>query len=102
MNDDLKRNLTSSTTWIRLAYIVLFAVIFSIVGMVLAVSAVVQFFVTLFKGAPDTKLREFGVTLGVYAQQIVQFQTFNTNDPPFPFAPWPDDRAADGEVQPTG
>ena len=38
MNDDLKRNLTSSTTWIRLAYIVLFAVIFSIVEMVLAVS----------------------------------------------------------------
>jgi hypothetical protein len=44
---------------------------------------------TLFTGATNARLREFGQSLAVFIYQIVLFVTFNSDERPFPFGPWP-------------
>ena len=100
MSEELKDNLTSGATWGRLLYMILFALVFNIAELVLGLVAIVQFLFRLITGAPDERLRQFGVSLGAYLRQIVLFQTFASEDRPFPFAPWPeaDDFAGHGQV----
>ncbi|MCH8214861.1 MAG: DUF4389 domain-containing protein, partial [Proteobacteria bacterium] len=50
MEQETKDNLTNRNTWMRVVYMILFAVIFNIVEFVIAVVAVVQFLSTLFTG----------------------------------------------------
>jgi len=38
---------------------------------------------------PNTRLLTFGRSLGSYVQQLVNFQSFNTEEKPFPFNDWP-------------
>lgn len=88
-DDDLKVKLTAGETWIRGAFMLLFAIIYQVVELVLVVIAVVQWFFLLFTGEPSERLLEFGDDLSVFNYQIWQFQTMNTEVRPWPFAPWP-------------
>ena len=58
--------------------------------MLLIVISVIQFIFSLVTGANNTNLREFGDSLGRYIQQMVAFLTYNSDDKPFPFTPWPE------------
>ncbi len=89
MEQKTKDNLTSRSTWIRVIYMILFAVIFNIVELVIAVVAVVQFLATLFTGKVNQQLQALGQGVGVYVNEITQFLTYHTDDKPYPFAPWP-------------
>jgi hypothetical protein len=104
VSEDLKQNLTASGTWQRLLYMILFAVVFNIVEVVLGLVALVQFAFKLVTGEADDRLRSFGVSLGIYVRQVVRFQTFVSDEPPFPFAPWPENDEFDapsGRVLPS-
>lgn len=68
---------------------ILFGLLYSLAGTVLLAVAVLQFILVLLGSAPNTRLLSFGRSLGSYAQQIVNFQTFNTEEKPFPFSDWP-------------
>ena len=94
MEQKTKDNLTSRNTWIRVVYMILFAVIFNIVEFVIAVVAVVQFLSTLFTGKVNQQLQALGQSVGAYVNEITQFLTYHTDDKPYPFAPWP--KAAPG------
>ena len=89
MEQETKDNLTSRNTWIRVIYMILFAVIFYIVEFVIALVAVVQFLSTLFTGKVNQKLQALGQSVGTYVNEITQFLTYHTDDKPYPFAPWP-------------
>ncbi len=89
MEQETKDNLTSRNTWLRVVYMILFAVIFYIVALVIAVVAVVQFLSRLFTGKVNQQLQALGQGVGVYVNEITQFLTYNTDDKPYPFAPWP-------------
>ena len=89
MNQALKSNLTSGPTWLRLVYMILFAVVFGVAELVVAFVVVVQFAFKLFTGEVNEHLAEFGNGLAAYFRQIVAFLTFHAEDKPFPFAPWP-------------
>jgi len=58
--------------------------------VVLTLLVVFQFLVTLFTGKANEPLLKLGTNLSTYFYQIIQFQTFNTEEKPFPFSPWPD------------
>jgi|TARA_B100000315_G_scaffold210007_1_gene206026 hypothetical protein len=93
MDEKLQRNLSDGGTWRRLVFMLLFAVIFSIAELVVCAVAVVQFLSRLFAGSVNDELRALGDRLGRYLYQIVAFETFQTEDRPYPFAPFP---AGDG------
>jgi hypothetical protein len=87
--EEVKENLKSRGTWLRLAYMVLFAVLFWVAESVLIVVAVLQFLWKLFSADTNARLTVFGENLGRYLYQIVRFLTFNSEEMPFPFADWP-------------
>ncbi len=89
MEQETKDNLTSRNTWLRVVYMILFAVIFNIVEFAIAVVAVVQFLSTLFTGKVNRQLQALGHGVGAYVNEITQFLTYHTDDKPYPFAPWP-------------
>ncbi len=75
---------------IRLLYMLVFALTFWILTWTLAVTVIAQLILTLLGGAPNPELLRFSQGLSRYISQVVEFLTFLTEKPPFPFAPWPD------------
>ncbi len=89
-NEELKSNLLSPARWIRLAYMVLFAIILYVVSFIMALVVVLQFVISLITGKNNLQLRRFGYSLSTYIYQTLQFLTYNSEEKPFPFADWPD------------
>lgn len=89
MTQDENESSPENNIWLRGVFMILFGIIYSLSGTVLFVLAVLQFIFVLLGGAPNTRLLTFGRSLGSYVQQIVNFQSFNTEDKPFPFSDWP-------------
>ncbi|MDH5446936.1 MAG: DUF4389 domain-containing protein [Gammaproteobacteria bacterium] len=75
--------------WHRALYMVLFAIIFHLVELIIGLVMVVQFVLKAATGKTNENLGRFGDQLSQYLYKIVQFQTFNTEDKPFPFQAWP-------------
>lgn len=89
--DDVSQHVKSRSTWVRLVFMLLFAVIFYVSEMVLFVAAAVQFLFKLFSGDANERLTRFGANLARFLQQVAQFLTYNTEVMPFPFSDWPDE-----------
>ena len=90
MSDQLKDNLKSKSIWLRGLFMLLFAVLYGVAEMVLAVVAVFQFGAALITGKPNDNVTRFGNSLGQYIFQITQFVTFNSEVKPFPLSNWPE------------
>ena len=82
-------SLTNVDTWIRLAYMVLFAVLVMAARLVVSIVVVVQFALVLVFGKDNENLRNLGQGLGKWVYQAIMFLTFNSDDKPFPFDEWP-------------
>ncbi len=86
---DVKRHVRQRSTWIRLIYMLILAVAWTIAEVVFIAVVVLQFLAKLFTGKPIENLVSFGRNLAEYMAEIVRFQTFVTEDLAFPFTPWP-------------
>jgi hypothetical protein len=84
-----KMSLTNIDTWIRLAYMVLFALLLMAARVILSIVVLMQFVLVLIFGKDNENLRNLGQGLGKWVYQAVMFLTFNSNDKPFPFDEWP-------------
>ena len=94
---DIEKHVTARTTWIRLVFMILFAVFYGVSRLVTAVVVVVQFFHVLFTGEANVQLKTFGHSLAVYSFEVVDYLTFNTETRPFPLdAEWPSDLPSGG------
>lgn len=90
MTQDLeKQQHNSSDLWIRGLYMLLFAVIYSVAELVVGAVVIIQFLMRLVLKEANRQLLDFGNSLSKYIYQILLFQTFNTEDKPFPFNEWP-------------
>ncbi len=87
--ETLKTNITSGDHWLRLLYMVLFAVLLYFAGVVMVVVVVLQFLFALLSGHPNKNLRQFGESLSRYIFQALQFLTYSREEKPFPFSDWP-------------
>jgi hypothetical protein len=87
---EITEHVKSRSTWLRLVFMLLFAVVFYISEIVLFAVAVLQFLWKLFTGEVNRRLTAFGANLGEFLRRVVLFLTFNTEDMPFPFSDWPD------------
>lgn len=91
----VEENIKSRTTWMRLLFMCIYAVIISLTGMVGTVIVVLGFLWVLFTGEVNRELRQIGQAIADYMYELVRYLTFNTEEKPFPFGgAWP---SADSE-----
>lgn len=88
-NEELKSNLLSSRHWLRLVFMILFAALLQVAGIIMWVLVLLQFVFSLVTGQDNVNLRRFGFSLSTYIYQALQFLTYNSEEKPFPFADWP-------------
>lgn len=89
-NQQIKSNVTSSAHWVRLLFMILFALILYVASFVVGVLVLVQFLFALITGSDNQNLRQLGDSLTQYIGQTLRFLTYNSDDKPFPFADWPE------------
>lgn len=90
MNNDSKARFNDVDLWIRLLYMILFAVLTWLSRLVLCVIALLQFLTVLFSGADNRSLRDFAASLAEWTLRSFRFICFNTEQKPFPFEDWPE------------
>lgn len=86
---EVRNHVQRRSTWIRLLHMLILAAAWTIAEIVLIAVVVLQFLMLLFTGRTIDNLMGFSRGLADYMAAIVRFQTFVTEDLPFPFAPWP-------------
>lgn len=86
--EQIKQNLKDCNQWMRILYMVLFAIILYFASMVTGILIVVQAIFALITGEDNKNLRELGAGLATYINQIYLFLTYNDERKPFPFAAW--------------
>jgi len=90
MNDETKANLLNPDTWIRLLYMILFALLLVLARLVILAVAVLQFVFVLVTAKPNTSLLELGQGVSKWALQAFLFLTYNSDEKPYPFTDWPE------------
>ena len=75
--------------WQRVLLMLLLMLAFQLSASVLFFAAVLQLIFVLATGQHNLRLAGFGRSLGRYLGQIAGFETFATEDLPFPFSDWP-------------
>jgi hypothetical protein len=88
MQEQLNQNLNNIGIWKRIFFILLFAVILKLAGLLLWLVVLLQIAAMLLTGRPMDNLLNFGRQLSGYLYQIYLFLTFSTDQMPFPFAAW--------------
>lgn len=89
MENQIRENLTEANIWTRLVYMVLVGIAYAVAETVFILVAIFQFMSALFTRQVNAPLLTFASNLSWYIYQIVQFQTFNSEEKPFPFSDWP-------------
>ncbi len=86
---DIKENVKNRDVWIRGLFILIFGVILYFLIGIVWLSVVFQFFTRLITGNLNERLSDFSAGLTHYAFQILNYITFQSEERPFPFSPWP-------------
>ncbi len=89
MDPEFKQKVTAKPTWTRGLYILLFVIIYSIAEIVVYGVVVLQFLFSLFTGKCNDQLLILGKNLSTFIYQVLTYLTYNSDDKPYPFAPWP-------------
>lgn len=90
MQQDINDNLKKISTWKRIFFMVVFAVIVGMVRILLWAVILLQVASALFTGHPNENILSFGSKLSAYLYHILLFLTYNTDKLPFPFSNWDD------------
>lgn len=93
MSEELKKNVSDKNTWLRLLFMILFAVVLALSDLLLAAVIILQFGFVLFSRRQNTELLDFGAQLARFRYHVVRYLTYNTEDRPWPFVNWPDGHA---------
>jgi len=95
---NLEKNISSGATWLRLFFMVVVFLLWTVSRIVIGVVVLLQFFHVLLTAEINDKLRHLGEQLARYSYQIVAYLTYNTEHRPFPFdLDWPSTRATERE-----
>ncbi len=95
MDEQTKANLGNDSIWIRLIYMLLLGLAYTVAEAVYLIVVIFQWLAALVTGQVNKPLHEFGANLSRYIYEILRFQTFNTEQKPFPFSDWPNEVPGD-------
>ena len=88
MEEQLQDNFKQVSTWKRIGFILIFAVIAGVVRTLIWVVVLLQIVSALISGDTNQHILGFGQKLAAYLYHIMLFMTFNTDTVPFPFSDW--------------
>jgi hypothetical protein len=88
MQEQINENLKKIETWKRIAFMLIYAVIDSMVRLILWLVVLLQVAAVLLTGGVNPNILEFGKNLATYHYHILLFLTFSTEQLPFPFSAW--------------
>lgn len=74
--------------WKRGFFMLVFAIFFNLAQTLLVIAAIIQFVSLLLTRKTNETVRSFGKGLGLWLNQVAQFQTMETESMPFPWAKW--------------
>ena len=87
---DLEKNVRQRSTWLRLFFMFILALLYGLSRVVIGAVIVIQFFYVLLTGETKAELKAFGHSLAIYSYEVIDYLTFNTDEKPFPFdGAWP-------------
>ena len=87
---NLEENFKQKSTWLRLFFMVVLALIYGLSRFVIGAVVIIQFFYVLLTGETKSELKAFGHSLAIYSFEIIDYMTFNNEEKPFPFdGAWP-------------
>ena len=86
---DIKENVKNTEVWLRGLFIVIFGAILYFAFILVWLLVVFQFFSKLLTGNVNLQLAGFGAGLVRYISQVLGYITFQSDERPFPFSPWP-------------
>ncbi|MCD4702564.1 MAG: DUF4389 domain-containing protein [Candidatus Aegiribacteria sp.] len=72
---------------IRGLFMIIYFVVARFVSMLVTFIALFQFICTMINRKPNDNLKNFGKDLSIYAAEIIQFLSYNTDRKPWPFSP---------------
>ena len=96
MNDEMITLPPPRKLWVRLLLLILLAAAFQLAASVLLFVAVVQLVLAAATGAPNLRLQHLGRSLGRYLGQVADFESFSSEELPFPFSAWPSGKKKTG------
>lgn len=88
MQEQINENLKKIDTWKRIIFMLVYAMIDSIVKLMLWLVVLLQVGSVLLTGNTNPNILGFGRSLSTYHYHILLFLTFNTEQLPFPFSDW--------------
>ena len=88
MSEQINENLKKIETWKRIIFMLIYAVIDSLVKLLLWLVIFLQAGSVLLTGNTNPNILEFGRGLSTYHYHILLFLTFSTEKLPFPFSQW--------------
>jgi hypothetical protein len=75
--------------WLRVIWMVILAGLTSLATSLLIVAAVLQVIAKLVNnGTPNDRIKAFGEGLARWFARTARYQTFATDEKPFPWSPW--------------
>ena len=74
--------------WMRILYMVLFVVVYSVVEVIVIAATVFQLGFVLISGDRNARLQDFNENLSRYVYDVLRFIMFVSDNKPFPFADW--------------
>ena len=92
-NEEIKKNLQNSNTWLRGFYMFLFIILYGIAETLIIAISLFQFAHHLIGKSPNQRLLEFGKSTSIYIYEIMQYLTYNSEKKPFPLSEWPSDKS---------
>ena len=88
MDDEIRANITSPDTWLRLLSIIFFAFVANVLMWLVWIIAGVQFIWSLITSKTNENLDEFSASLVAYLTTIFEYLVYRSDTKPFPFSPW--------------
>lgn len=89
MDEKVVNNLKSESRWLRLAFMLVFAVVAYLAACVVVLLALAQAVHGFFTGEPNQRLLKLSASVNQYIFQITSFLTYNSDVKPYPFSDWP-------------
>ena len=75
--------------WIRVPYMLLYVAIGYFISAIVFCIAIVQFIYTLINKTPNQKLIAFSRNFAIYAKEIIEYLSYNSEEKPWPIGDYP-------------
>ena len=97
MNTEVGENVKNVDTWLRGLFIIIYGIIFYVLFWIIWLVVIFQFIMKVITAGLNENVMDFSSGLTRYAYQILRYVTFQSEERPWPFSPWP---AADQSTPP--